>query len=259
MPLLEVNGQTIYYQIYGEGRPCLLMHGWMDVGADLADLAGVLVENGYRVIVPDLPGYGQSVPPKRTYPVDFYQRDCDLMAEFLQVMLALLGERNAHIFGFSDGGEVALLMPLTNPTICRSVIAWGALGAFDQSACEHSRANSLPPDWVDDAITRKHPDQDPKAWTYQWVEAFCAMVAAGGDLSLSRAHLIECPLLLMLGENDRLNPPELGRRFVAKAAERPGVLRQFRTFKDAGHSIHIQQSDAFYAAVLEFLLRIDRR
>ncbi|MFN7210222.1 MAG: alpha/beta hydrolase family protein [Aggregatilineales bacterium] len=97
------------------------------------------------------------------------------------------------------------------------------------------------------------------SWVEAWVEAFCAMVAAGGDLSLSRADQITAPLLLMLGEHDGLNPVEVGRRFVEKAAERRGVLRQFRTFPGVGHAIHEQVPEAFYSAVFDFLAKVDGR
>ncbi len=259
MPLMDVNGQIIHYDLLGSGVPAMILHGWMEIGRDHLPLAERLVAAGYSVILPDLPGYGQSVPPKRTYPVDFYKRDAAVMGEFLSALLALLGAQQAHIFGFSDGGEVALLLGVEYAPLCRSVAAWGALGAFEASACEHARRISLPPTWVTPEMIAKHPDQDVVSWVQAWVDAFCAMIAEGGDLSLSRADQITAPLLLMLGERDNLNPPALGRRFVEKAAERRGVLRQFRTFPQVGHAIHEQAPEAFYSAIFDFLAKVDGR
>ncbi len=259
MPVLDVNGQVISYDLIGSGVPALILHGWLEVGLDHLPLAEQLVANGYSVILPDLPGYGKSVPPKRTYPTDFYKRDAAIMGEFLAALLAIFGARNAHIFGFSDGGEVALLLGVEYAHLCRSVTAWGALGAFDQSACDHAQRVSFPPTWITEEMIAKHPDQDVIGWVQQWVDAFCAMIAEGGDLTLSRADQISAPLLLMLGEEDRLNPHPLGRRFVEKAAERRGVLRQFRTFPNVGHAIHEAVPQAFYSAVLDFLTKVDSR
>jgi pimeloyl-ACP methyl ester carboxylesterase len=259
MPSIEVNGQNTHYELLGSGVPALILHGWMEIGRDHLPLAERLVAAGYSVILPDLPGYGQSVPPKRTYPTDFYRRDAAVMGEFLSALLALLGARHAHIFGFSDGGEVALLLGVEYAHLCRSVTVWGAIGAFDQSACEHAQRFSFPTTWVTPAIIAKHPDQDVISWVQAWVDAFCAMIAQGGDVTLSRADQIAAPLLLMLGERDGLNPPALGRRFVEKAAERQGVLRQFRVFPEVGHAIHEQAPEAFYSAIFEFLARVDGR
>lgn len=247
MPTIEIDGQTIYFQVYGTGDPLLLMHGWVQVGAEMLPLAERLVAEGFQVIVPDMPGYGRSVPPFRTYPPDMYQRDARLMSGFLDVV----ADRPVHIMGFSDGGETALLLALYNPARCRSVMVWGALGAFGPEACEASR-RGLPPNWITDALRAQHPGQDVDQWPYQWVEAFCALIAAGGDISLSRAADIACPLLLMLGSEDRLNPPAAGRHFVERSA-RHGVVRLFREFPGAGHGIHEQQPDSFIAAIREFL------
>src|SRR5260221_10578201 len=99
MPSITVNGQTMFYDMLGQGEPLILMHGYMQVGRDLMRLAQALATE-YRVILPDLPGYGRSVPPFRTFPVDFYQRDAVLMGAFLDALKL----PRVHVMGFSDGG-----------------------------------------------------------------------------------------------------------------------------------------------------------
>jgi pimeloyl-ACP methyl ester carboxylesterase len=99
----------------------------------------------------------------------------------------------------------------------------------------------------------RHPGQRIEKWQPAWIEAFCAIVAAGGDLSLGRAADIACPLLLMVGEHDRLNPPDNVWAFV-QAATRPGSPpRHFKVFAGAGHALHDERPDQFVAAVLGFL------
>jgi valacyclovir hydrolase len=244
MTIIDVDGQSIYYERIGSGDPLLLMHGWIQVGRDLESLAAQLASR-YQVIVVDMPGYGQSVPPLRSYPADFYQRDAAIMVKFLDK----LGLTNVHIMGFSDGGEVALLLPILRPDLCRSVTAWGAIGAFDPDACERCRQN-LPPTWITDKLRADHPGQDVDQWPYQWVEAFCALIAAGGDISLSRAALIRCPLLLLLGENDSLNPPPAGQRYLHAAGSTAKILK---IFAGASHAIHEQQPELFLQTVFTFL------
>jgi valacyclovir hydrolase len=245
MPKLLIADQTIHYELLGEGQPLLLMHGWTDTGSDLRALAESL--DKYQVLLPDLPGYGQSAPPYRAFTPDFYMRDAQLMCALLEA----LGLGKTHIMGFSDGGETALLMGLQRPDLCRSVVAWGAVGAFALDACERAR-NAPMPSWFDAELAAKHPGQDVFAWHQAWTEAFCAIIAAGGDISLDRAADIACPLLLILGENDTLNPPWAGERYIRRAA-RPDFLRKLKIFKDAGHSVHSQYPEAFTVAVRNFL------
>jgi valacyclovir hydrolase len=249
MPSVYVNGQKIFYETYGEGQPLLLMHGWMQVGHDLLAIADHLAD-AYRIILPDMPGYGRSVPPYRAFPPDFYQRDTTLMTGFLDTLQL----SNVHIVGHSDGGEVALLMPILRPDLCRSVSAWGSVGGFDQELCDHVRESMLPMRIKDNQRAR-HPGQNVDAWPAQWVEAFCAIIAAGGDVSLSRADQIRCPLLLMLGDQDSLNPVAAGKRFIAAASRTGsnGTPGQLEVFVGAGHPIHDQQPGQFLKTLRSFL------
>lgn len=247
MPTVNVAGQRMFYEALGEGPPLLLMHGWTQVGRDLIRLADGLAIH-HRVILPDLPGYGQSTPPIRAFPVDFYQRDASTMIGFLDA----LGLQNVHIMGFSDGGEVALLLPILRPDLCRTVIAWGAVGAFSADLCQHAR-RGLPPTWITDALRKQHPGQNVDRWPYQWVDAFCGLIEAGGDVSLSRAGEIRCPLMIMLGDGDKLNPPTAGQRYLAASTVPEGPPRAFEVFKYAGHFIHDEQPERFLAIVRDFL------
>jgi valacyclovir hydrolase len=248
MPTVQLKGQRMFYEVLGSGPPLLLMHGWMQIGADLLRLAEGLAVT-YRVYLPDLPGYGRSTPPDRTFPPDFYQRDAARMTAFLDA----LGLSNVHVMGFSDGGEVALLMPILRPDLCRSVIAWGAVGWFRPDLCEVARQRSLPPTWINDGWRARHPGQRVDDWPHQWVEAFCAIIAAGGEISRGRAAEIRCPLMLLLGDQDALNPVADGRRFVEEASKTPGVARVFEVFKYAGHALHDEQPERFLAMVRNFL------
>ncbi len=247
MPGIHVDGQKLFYETFGQGQPVLLMHGWMQVGRDLIAIANGLSDR-FTVILPDLPGYGRSIPPYRAFPADFYQRDARLMTGFLDAIQL----STVHIMGFSDGGEVALLMATLRPDLCRSVMSWGAVGAFDTDLCESAR-RGLPPTWLNDSWRARHPGQNVDAWPQQWVDAFCAIIDAGGDVSLSRAGQIRCPLLLMLGENDKLNPTAAGQRFV-QAAGLADSAPQFEVFAGTGHSIHEEQPDRFLKTVRNFLM-----
>src|SRR5260221_7650615 len=204
-----VQGQKIFYETFGQGQPVLLMHGWMRVGRDLLGIANNLADS-YQVILPDLPGYGRSVPPYRTFPADFYHRDAGLMAGFLDS----LNLSSVHIMGFSDGGEVALLIPILRPDLCRSVIAWGAVGGFGPEMCNHAKRTVLPTRVTND-LRARHPGQNVDAWPAQWTDAFCAMVAAGGPAGKGRAPPSPRPPLLMRGDQDAPTPPTPGRPFIA--------------------------------------------
>lgn len=246
MPVAQLRHQTLYYEALGAegGAPILLMHGFMQIGRDLLALANSLTASGYRVYLPDLPGYGRSIPPGRTFPPDFYHRDALCMGELLET----LNLTNIHIMGFSDGGEVALLVPIYFPARCRSVVAWGAIGAYSKTPGEYIQAD-MPPIVITDVLRARHPGQAISVWQGEWIKAALSIIESGGDLSLNRANEIRCPLLLMVGDHDRLNPVEDARRFTEAVTNAPATLR---IFANTGHEIHDQHPDLFLETVLGF-------
>src|SRR5687768_11231902 len=117
----------MYFEDRGQGDVVLLLPGWGGSITDLDRLRRELGE-GFRVVAADLPGCGRSEP--RSYTADFYAEDA---AAFLG-LLDRLGVGAAHLVGFSDGGEVALLMAALAPSRALSVVAWGAAGQVVEPA-----------------------------------------------------------------------------------------------------------------------------
>ena len=64
MSRIDVDGVGIDYQVTGEGRPVLLLHGWPDSGRLWRHQVPALAEAGFQVIVPDLRGFGRSGKPE---------------------------------------------------------------------------------------------------------------------------------------------------------------------------------------------------
>ena len=93
-----------------DGRPLLLVHGWPELAYSWKNQIGPLAEAGYRVIAPDLKGFGGSDRPKDVsqYAVD------PMMADFANLLDAL-GHEEAVFVGHDWGGilvwHAAMLIP----------------------------------------------------------------------------------------------------------------------------------------------------
>jgi valacyclovir hydrolase len=220
----------------------LLVHGLL--GTARAELGGLIdwLAGRYRAIGLTLRGYGRSLPKPRRFPPDFYYRDTEDVVAFLD---ALHLDR-VHYLGFSDGGEIGLILGGQHPGRCRSIAVWGAIGFLGPAVREEVR-KYYPASWVTEEQKSRHGITDPDPLIREWVEAILAMVDAGGDISLHLADRIRAPLLLMLGETDYLNPPEYARRLIERAGH--GRLETFT----CGHEIHDQQPERFREVVGSFL------
>lgn len=104
----DVNGQRIYYDVHGAGRPLVLLHGGINpdcFGDNLAALA-----RGRQVITPHLQGHGRtpdSDRPLRT----------DSMADDIAALIRHLGLGRADVIGFSLGSSVALHVAIRHPDV----------------------------------------------------------------------------------------------------------------------------------------------
>ena len=244
MPVIEVNGATIDYGDSGaNGKPVVvLIHGWLGAWDHEFMPEIEWLRPHYRVLAPSRRGYGRSGPKPRTYTRDFYRRDAEDMVAWLDA----LGVRQAHIVGYSDGGEVAILMPILRPDLVKSVAAWGAVGFFTSDLRERVQRN-WPPTWVDDETRALHGPQYIDRMVLGWVNAMKQIIDSGGNVSLDEADQIVCPLLLMLGREDTLNPEHLGRKLVERATN--GRLVMF----DCGHPVHREQTEAFRRVLWDHL------
>ena len=64
MGWVDVNGVGIEYEVTGQGRPVVLLHGFPDSGRLWRHQVPALAGAGFQVIVPDLRGYGRSGKPE---------------------------------------------------------------------------------------------------------------------------------------------------------------------------------------------------
>jgi len=232
------QGETrVYYEESGRGDAVLLLPGWGGTIDELAQLRETLAPK-FRVIAADVPGSGKSGPQPRTYTPTYYQDD----APVLLAMLDAIGASPAHLAGFSDGGEYALLMAALKPSAVRSVVTWGSAGSLGNNLEMADVMSSL----VDDPIPpmsefsaymkAAYGEANARVMAQSAAKAFRAIMEAGGDISRSRAASISCPALLIAGEHDFLATPAL----VSEMA-RAIPNGEFLEAKGASHAVHEEQ------------------
>ena len=109
-----VNGLQLYYEIYGNGEPLVLLHGGLGAiemfGANLPALAQTR-----QVIAVDLQGHGRTADIDRPLNVAF-------MADDIAALLKQLGIQQADIMGYSLGGGVAFQTAIRHPQVVRKLV-----------------------------------------------------------------------------------------------------------------------------------------
>ncbi len=252
MPFAELStGARLHYIDTDEagetGKPVvLLIHGMLGTGERHFPRVIEWLKPDYRVIAPTMRGYGLSEPKPRDFPPQFYHRDAKDVLAFIDALdLAPL-----HVMGYSDGGEIALVAGGLAPEKFRSVTVWGAVGYFGP-ALRPVIQRMYPADWLTDEEMAVHGLTDRDAFVLGWINSAKGMVDAGGDVSVSLAPHITAPVLLMLGDQDTLNPEEYGQNLIDRTPN--GRLRMF----SCGHPIHDQAWDEFQQVVGDFLKTVE--
>lgn len=244
MPQVHIStGAEIDYEDLNpqaSGAPVIALHGMLGTGRlHLGHVIDWLAAEGYRVLAPTLRGYGQSFPKPRDFPMRFYERDAADVLAFLDA----LDIDYAHIVGYSDGGEIALICAGLQPERFASAASWGAVGYFGPEMRPIAQRMIPGSAWITDDEVKLHQLADKDDFARQWVRATIHMIDNGGDVSVSLAPKITCPVLVMLGKTDRLNPPEYAQRFLKNVSN--GSLTLF----ECGHPVHDEQTTAFRTAL----------
>lgn len=116
--------RTLGWYEVGEGTPLVLLHGWAASGLAFVELAGLL-ESGFRVLCPDLPGHGHSSPGG--------ELSLGGIARDLECWLDKVDKRPAILAGWSLGGMLALEMAGRSQLDCAALVLIGTTPRFVQA------------------------------------------------------------------------------------------------------------------------------
>ena len=118
--IVSANGIDLYVEVHGDdgGVPVILLHGWPDSHAVWRAQVPVLAAHGFRVITPDLRGFGQSSRPKGKE----HYRLRDSVADVAAILDAC-GVPQAHVVGHDWGSAVAWLTAIYLPDRVRTLAA----------------------------------------------------------------------------------------------------------------------------------------
>jgi pimeloyl-ACP methyl ester carboxylesterase len=255
--MIRINGMNIDYYDSGDGDAVLFLHGW---GTDHRSFFHFLegMSGFFRVVAPDLPGFGGSDEPPSGWSVGDY-------ADFILDFLKELGISDAIMIGHSFGGRV--LIKLASGTgrigISKAVLV-GSAGIRSGKARGNPRSyfyRAVKRVISVHAVSKRFPlllekwrarngSADYRNASPRMRE--CLVKAVNEDLT---PHLpdIRCPTLLIWGENDTSTPLS-DARVMERLIPDAGLV----VLKNAGHYPFLDQSYAF-GRVLDSFLGIERQ
>ncbi len=196
-----VNNLHMYYEIYGAGKPLVLLHGG---GSTIQTTFGRIIPmlaHKHQIIGVELQAHGRS--GDRNTQLSFEQ-DADDVAELLKQLQI----QKADIFGFSNGGTTALQIAIRHPEITGKVISASAL-------CKRSGApetfwnfmNNATIDQMPKVFKDEYKKVAPDPNHLQTMHDKCVVrMQTFKDIPDSLLQSIQSPVLIMMGDHDVATP-----------------------------------------------------
>lgn len=168
------NGDvSLFYAAEGSGKPVILLHGNGGSHNDLETTTRQLAQSGYMVYAIDSRGQGANTAVN-----EYHYKD---MAADVYEFIRQKGLVKPAVFGFSDGGIIALQLEVMYP---------GTLGAIATGGANIFVKGALVPDFEEWFLSQENP------------APLTRMMMEEPAMTIEDMKTISCPSLIMSGEND---------------------------------------------------------
>ena len=187
----DVNGIKLYYEIYGEGAPLVVLHGNGGSISNAEEFYPELIKK-YKVIAIDSRAQGRSGDTEKPLTYDMMAADVNALMEQLHI-------DSAYLWGQSDGAILCLQMAMDYPKKVKRALAYAPNIQPDSSAVFG---------WAVTAVNRTIKNsKDPKE-----VKLY-TMMRDYPNIPFSKLHTITAPILIMGGDRDVIRPEHLVKMF----------------------------------------------
>ncbi|MBS1916989.1 MAG: alpha/beta hydrolase [Bacteroidetes bacterium] len=229
----NVRGINMYCEIYGEGKPLLLIHG---NGGSISAFKNNIpyFSKKYKVIALDSRSQGKTIDTNDSL-------SFEMMADDEAALLDALHIDSAYVIGWSDGGINALLLAIRHPEKVIKLVSTGANLWPDTTALvmttEEWKQGQLMIDTMHaDKLTGKKKN-DWKMFLLDWFQP---------NISLQQLHAIKCPSLIIGGDHDVIHTEHT----VLISQNIPNAYLWI--LPNSGHGTLIEHKDEFNKKVDEF-------
>lgn len=263
---INLAGASLSWRATGDPSlsPVLLLHGFPLTGQMWAQQEAVLREN-YRVITPDLRGYGESTLgdwPDESPTLARYADDVGFTLEMAGIKQAL------PVVGFSMGGYIALELLRRHPQLVSALALIDSRVVADDDAGRAGRLKMADKaaEWGSARIAgmmrpkllaSDAPEAAVKATLTQIEYADPAAIAASQRAMAARPdstgliRALSVPLLAVAGEHDEISTPAEMRGFAELAPR-----GEFHQIDGAGHMAPVEAPGAVNAVLTDWLARV---
>ena len=255
------SGLTIHYSDLNQnGNPAvLLLHGLGATGDSWQMQFPALIDAGFRILAPDMRGFGKS-----TYPGG--SNNSRVMAKDMVAFMESLAIKSSHIIGISMGGTIAIQLILDQPSMVDTLVLTNTFAKLRPQklslwffyAVRLALIHTFGIKKQADFVARRLFPEPEQAQLREVFQAQVIQANPSGYRSTMRSYArfdlseqvksIRVPTLIITGERDSIVPPEIQ---VELANQIPDAKHVF--IPDAGHAVSVEQPIEYNRIILGFL------
>lgn len=257
---IKIDGNKIRYLESGDSKKTLVLVHGLGSSAERWDQVIPLFEDDFRVIVPDLIGFGYSDKPLVDYTPEFF-------SEFLKFFFVASDIKRPNLIGSSLGGQISADFAASYPQDIEKLIlvspsgvmkqSTPALDAYIMAALYPNEQNAKNAFEMMEGSGKKIPEKIVNGFIerMQLPNAKLAFMSTllglkNSKLVLTKLQTISIPTMIIWGSNDPVIPIIHLDSFVSAIQD----CRFFR-MDGCGHTPYVQEPHLFASKVLEFFNR----
>lgn len=200
-----VNGIKVYYEVYGEGRPLVLIHGaFYTIGMNWGELIPELSKTR-KVIAIEMQSHGHTPFSDRKLSITTLAKDVEGVMDYLKI-------DSADVAGFSMGGSIAYQFAVQSPKRLRKLVIISSTYKTDGwLPIINSGFDNFKPEFFDNTPLQTGYDAvapDKTKWR-KFLEQMFVFAKEPFNVGDSNIAKITAPVLLISGDNDGLDKIEL--------------------------------------------------
>lgn len=216
-----VNGISMYYEVYGEGRPIVLLHGaFYTIDMNWGQLIPELSKTR-KVIALEMQGHGHTPYSDRKLSITTLASDVEKLMDFLKI-------DSADVAGYSMGGSVAYQFAVQYPKRLRKlVIISSTYKSAGWLPVVNGAFKDFKPEFFDNTPLQTGYDAaapDKSKWR-PFLKQMFAFADEPFDVGDSSIAGIKAPVLLISGDNDGLDKVELMKTYQLLGGGNVGDLQ----------------------------------
>jgi pimeloyl-ACP methyl ester carboxylesterase len=203
------NGTKVYYEVYGDGKPIVLIHGaYYTIEMNWGQLIPELAKTR-KVIAIELQGHGHTPYSDRKLSRATLASDVEKVMDYLKI-------DSADIAGYSFGGQVAYQFAIQSPKRLKKLVIISSVYKSDGWVTEITDVfKKMKPELFANSPLQAAYDAvapDKTKWT-KFLEQMIALAGEPFNLGDDNIEKITAPVLIISGDNDGMDKIELAKTY----------------------------------------------